>query len=409
MKKLIKLVKNTISVRILQKWGWRSGQGIGARQTTKEKKMARNRNLKEQYLFEKYGYELSDIKPQLTIKAIDDGHKSNESSNEDDDSDENITFAPEDYDIPPCNEKDDLYGMGYKPLNANSYDETFSKRSQFESGNSQLCKTLEVLDKKNKKISFTGHAFGIGALEDDDDDDVYSSYDMTNYDFSLDDKKTKTKKAHSSNETSKLVLDFFILEKTSPKYKVYNVDVPFGWQPKKRHKRRSRFEDLSQTVVEQLERNSKLLPKPSAILQEPTDEINLQNKLKIKKEELHQQQLLKENKTKMLMEKISMKTNNFVKGGIINMEGKEMKSIEDITQSDGCGNESFKPFLSDIDKQTRYEKFLSSNLSNDQEIETFIYNLQPKTMSSWEKQLEVQEFKHARKLYKSRENIMSDR
>lgn len=52
-----------------------------------------------------------------------------------------------------------------------------------------LFSPFEVLDKNNKKLSISGQGFGVGAMEEDDDEDVYSKDDMTRYDFTLDNSK----------------------------------------------------------------------------------------------------------------------------------------------------------------------------------------------------------------------------
>ncbi|CAD7005213.1 unnamed protein product [Ceratitis capitata] len=59
--------------------GWRPGQGIGPRQTRKEKKMARARNQRETYVMQQYGYQPN---PKTAVNS-DEGGDETESSDED--------------------------------------------------------------------------------------------------------------------------------------------------------------------------------------------------------------------------------------------------------------------------------------------------------------------------------------
>lgn len=61
-----------------------------------------------------------------------------------------------------------------------------------------------------KYIFLYNQAFGVGAYEDDDDD-IYATEDMTNYDFSLEDKSNLKKKSVSYN-TDPECLEGFVEE-----------------------------------------------------------------------------------------------------------------------------------------------------------------------------------------------------
>lgn len=412
LNKIIEPLKSNVAIRILQNWGWKPGQGIGPRQTQKEKTKSRTRNRKELYLLEKYGCDL----PQNN--ADDD----EEVDDDDDNIDEkDITFAPEDYDIPPYQHKNNQYGIGYEQLSAANMSSrcttliASSTQLNEDDGQLALMRPLEVLDKCNRKISFRGHAFGIGALEDnDEDDDVYTTQDMSKYDFSLDNRKgKKPKTSKADNENEEFVYDFFILDKEPPKHPVFRVDVPFDWQPRKWSQRKSRFEPLTPRKVAALR---KLTSKQSreltreqrvAILQDPAEQIQKRNN-----SEQNNVKGSKEYNVKQLLEKISMKTNSFTTGGIINLnDGNDITKLNDnaneVVSNDD--HDVFKPFINNGDKQQRYERFVNSNITDEIEIEKFINDLQPDSMSTWEKQLEVQEFKQAKKLYKSSKYCISDR
>lgn len=69
----------------------------------------------------------------------------------------------------------------------------------------------------------------------------------------------------------------------------------------------------------------------------------------------------------------------------------------------------FKPFLADEAKQSRYEKFLAANLKDDAEITTFLADLQPVTLSLWDREMEKKEFIQAAKIYRPLAGLMFDR
>lgn len=69
----------------------------------------------------------------------------------------------------------------------------------------------------------------------------------------------------------------------------------------------------------------------------------------------------------------------------------------------------FKPFLADEAKQTRYEKFLAAKLTDEAEITKFLADLQPVTLSLWDREMEKKEFIQAAKIYRPLAGLMLDR
>ncbi|XP_061401591.1 LOW QUALITY PROTEIN: G patch domain-containing protein 1 homolog [Musca vetustissima] len=421
LQQLLRPVKDKVSVRILKSWGWRPGQGLGPRQTRKEKKKARERNKKELYLLEKYGCEL----PTNKAGGLDSDDDDQEDDDDDGDSDENdITFAPEDFEPIPYGVKEDRYGLGYKPLSRHSVLGGSSQTSTTSTGPKEhfnLFKPLEMVGKNNQKISFAGQAFGVGALEEDDDEDVYATDDLARYDFSLEDKK-KPKKSKKSLTPDELIFEDFHIDLNPERRLEYKIEVPFGWQPRNWYEKRSRFEPLDPRSQRQLDRK---FAKP----QEQSDETEMTREKRaellgeeIKKkeqgnfvpptvvkptiEELQRQQKQRQQKTQDLLEKISAKSSSFQRGGIITLEGEEKPapplSAEEISSA-------FKPFANDEAKQKRYEKFLAANLQSDSEIDAFLNDIQPIELSLWDRQMERKEFVQAKKLYRPLKGIMSDR
>lgn len=408
LQQLIKPIKDKVAVRILKTWGWRPGQGIGPRQTRREKKKARERNKKELYLLEKYGCDLPGSSKTDTDTEEEEGDAT-------EDEDEEITFAPEDCELPPYALKQDHYGIGYEPLSRKSVlggSSTSSLAVAKEHFN--LFPALEAVGKNNQKISFSGQAFGVGALEEDDDEDVYARDDLTRYDFTLEDKKKK-KINKKSSDTDDLIFGEFILDRNPPKLPVYKQNIPFGWQPRNWHERRSRFTPLDprkQRDLQQIfptsskdqemtrEKRAELLGEELKKSTEPKKPTELKTKTV---EELQKEYKERKEKTKSLIEKITAKSSSFTKGGLITIEGEEKPlSAEDLTTS-------FKPFATDNRKQKRYEQFLAKEFKTELEIEEFLKTIQPVELSLWDRKMELKEFQQAKKLYRPLRGIMSDR
>lgn len=409
---LIKPVRDKAAVRILKTWGWRPGQGIGPRQTRKEKKKAKERNKKELYLMERYGCELPSTSNKNLLSSDDDEDDVTE------DEEDEITFAPEDCELPPHYIKQNKYGIGYEPLSRQSVLGGLAIAKQTEHIN--LFQPLEAVGKHNQKISFAGQAFGVGAFEEDDDD-VYAMDDMTRYDFSLENKKKKNirKKA---NDVEELLFGEFVLDRNPPKLPVYKVEMPFGWHPRNWNEKRSRFEPLDPRKQRHLEKifpssttESKMTREKRAellgeelqksspmVVEEKPAEVK---DVKVKTvEELQKEYKERKEKTKSLIERITAKSSNFTKGGIISMDGEE----HSVSQA-GNNFSSFKPFASNESKQKRYEQFLANEFKTEQEIEEFLKTIQPIELSLWDRQMELKEFQQAKKLYKPLKGVMSDR
>lgn len=419
LQQLLKPIKDKVAVRILKAWGWRPGQGLGPRQTRKEKKKAREINKKEQYLLEKYGVDLPST--SNTTRTHDD---ENDDDDDDDDSDdeEDITFAPEDFEAIPYAHKSDRYGLAYTPLSRQSVLGGSSQTSSGPKEHFNLFKPLEAVGKNNQKISFSGQAFGVGALEEDDDEDVYATDDLTRYDFSLEDKKKKKKSKSIAPE--ELMFEDFVLDLNPEKPLQFKVEIPFGWQPRNWYQKRSRFEPLDpraqrnldrkfakpQDEEEEMTRNKRaeLLGEEMMKKKDKETPSNFIPPLVVKPtiEELQKQHKERQEKTQSLLEKISAKSSSFTRGGIITLDGEEKPAppltVEEISSS-------FKPFVNDEAKQKRYEKFLGANLKTEAEIDDFLKQIQPVELSLWDRQMERKEFVQAKKLYRPLKGVMSDR
>uniref|UniRef100_A0A182MKK9 G-patch domain-containing protein n=1 Tax=Anopheles culicifacies TaxID=139723 RepID=A0A182MKK9_9DIPT len=411
LRSLLEPAKEKTAVKILKKMGWREGQGIGERQTKGEKKRANERTSKEQYIMKMYGCEIPG-RTEQTIGTDRDGDDGSDSS----DSDYEITFAPDDFDPLVAAMKDNTFGLGYSGLDRGGTSKAF-----------RLFDTLEVVDRNNKKLSIRGQAFGIGALEDDDDLDVYARDDMTRYDFSLEDKAQSKRAIEAKKSGSELnTLEGFCPASSARKSakKVFRVDVPNGFKPRNWEERRSRFDPIDEGRAKKMQQENEykikglgrhdLDPKErGAILGEKTTVTN------------------------PLLEKINRQCTSFVSREVMNEEQKPSEKTQDhemggnkskqepasLTPSGlvqqpsvlqrqyvGSTKEGFKPFIAMPEKQERYERFLAFQpteryLTREQYLES----LQPLNLSAWDRERELKEFIQAERMYRPLDGLMSER
>ncbi|XP_058461495.1 G patch domain-containing protein 1 homolog [Malaya genurostris] len=388
LKALLEPAKEKTALLILKNMGWREGQGIGDRQSKVEKKKANARNRKEEYVMKMYGCELP------TEKAASDS-----SGSESDISDYEITFAPDDFDPLVAAIKNNTFGLGYSGLERQSGSYV------------NIPNTLEVVDRNNKKLSIRGQAFGVGALEDDDED-IYARDDMSRYDYSLDDKPKKPVTIKSVNKSA--CLEGFCLSKKIGKQnkKVFQVDLPDNYSPRHLGQRISRFEPLEKTraqcllteshyKIQGLGRHDLDPKKRGQILDESSNSLS-------------------HSSTSSITDMINHRSKSFVKEEIINKthidEPGTSKTntlkFETNAELTGLGStkEGFKPFIIDVDKQERYDKFLCYKPSDRFPTkESFLSSLQPLEMSSWDRERELKEFNQAQRMYRPMDGLMFDR
>lgn len=408
-------VKDKIAVRILRKMGWKDGQGVGARLTKKEKKRAKERNAKEMYMIKKYG---CDMGPFAKAQAV----VGSESDGESDDSDYEITFAPDDFDPFVITVKDNSFGLGYSGLN----------REPVLNQSFKLFDTLEVYDRKtNKKLSIKGQAFGVGALEDEDED-IYSRDDMSRYDFTLDDHKKSKLKAIAPPPKFSDIIEGFAKPKDGKKtfQKIFKIQMPENFKPRNWIMKRTRFDPLPPETAKQIQEENSykrqglgrhdLKPDERGKLLKESSEIKIDSKTSTSNNK-------KSNPDNKFLEKILEKSNNFTKGGVINLdvetkdpnrselvkENEELqKKAAKITENLGSKTTPgvFIPFAIDPVKQERYEKFRDFKKNEEfLNAQDFLKSLQPFHMSDWEREFELKEFTHAKRLYKPLEGLMFDR
>ncbi|PSN30385.1 G patch domain-containing protein 1 [Blattella germanica] len=363
LNEILQPARETVGIRLLMKMGWKPGQGVGPRVSKIEKRRMKAENKKSSTKI--YGCSL----PQ----DIDNAKSDTEcKSSSDDENYEDITFAPEDFQPVLCKPKDNWFGLGYSGLD----------RRPVLSGHISLFEPtpLKMVENK-KKVLIAGQAFGVGAFEEDDED-IYSREDMSQYDFSLESTSTASKLKNQKSRFDTLpnfagdILEGFILGKSSDSFKKHFPPplLPKEFQPV-HISRKSRFEpvpSLNDANKKGLQRHNITAIDRAAILEEP---VSTSVPHKTAKTE-----------TK---EDCSVQTT---------------KITEKLAPNQGYSN--FRPFVADPEKEKRYEKFME--LSRKGEKDRLSY-FQPITMIEWEKEREKVEFEQAARLYQPLTGLMSDR
>ncbi|CAD6186049.1 unnamed protein product [Caenorhabditis auriculariae] len=140
---IVKPVNESIGSKMLRAMGWREGRGIGLANVTKARKRGGDT---EEAEYERQ--QAKNIAPEYQL-------------------------GQEDVIAHQLQPREGLHGLGYQGLrHSTALDEKFGRRE-----------AALKLNKKSKGIR--GQAFGVGVFEEDDES-VYTNYDLSEFDFSLD-------------------------------------------------------------------------------------------------------------------------------------------------------------------------------------------------------------------------------
>ncbi|XP_071256503.1 G patch domain-containing protein 1 isoform X3 [Salvelinus alpinus] len=166
---LVAPARSSMGVELLRKMGWKDGQGVGPR-------VKRRR-----------------CKQKADSRALGSASPPNGSSESQDEEDgefvpANVTFAPKDVTPIDFTPKVDRHGLGYRGLNplAALRGGPGAGHINLFTMDSDRTNNLFGEDKKGQKRrgGVAGQGFGVGAMEDDDDD-IYHRDIMSNYDTVL--------------------------------------------------------------------------------------------------------------------------------------------------------------------------------------------------------------------------------
>nr|SVE73388.1 EOG090X013U [Daphnia atkinsoni] len=410
---LLHPVKETIGIKLLRSMGWKPNQGVGERLTKKAKKQRRKRHEETR----KYGCEMPS-----TFQQRENRQQKSDGEDTGDESDDQL-YAPDDVPAFVVKPKTNMFGLGYSGLMPHHVMSSTAPKSGFV----LFEPTLKLTDKK-KKLQIAGQAFGVGAFENEDED-IYSKDDMSQYDFELGGAKPTKKGSQMLALPCSDILDGFVRsKKTEPVSKRYPPPViPDDFVPIHRSIH-SRFDvkPMTQAELSGLGRHDLNANQRAAILNEvlnmppetpqvpippetiPTPltpaEVVAQALIQIKKNIAAQQgksdQIVQGTELKVKLEK-SVAVPSKIDP---DREAKVAKLKAFIESSRTIS--SFQPFARDMDKQYRFEAFCI--LSKNNRLEEFHF-LQPETMTAWEREREEVEFDRSLTLYRPLTATMQNR
>ncbi|NXP55123.1 GPTC1 protein, partial [Heliornis fulica] len=439
--------KITIGVELLRKMGWKEGQGIGPRVKRKPRRQKPDPGVKV------YGCALP---PGLSEGSEDE---------EDEYQPENVTFAPKDVIPVDLTPKDNVHGLGYKGLDPSQALFGVSGRDHinlFTDGSEDTSKLLgDLRHSKGRKLGITGQAFGVGALEEEDDD-IYAIETLSKYDTVLKDeepgdglygwtapKQYKSKKS-SEREVKyigKILDGFSLASKASTPSKIYRPpDLPRNYRPvhyfrpviaagsenyhlhkaleestgrlERDSVQQSRHALNAAQRREQLGETSLKGPAPSVL--EYLSEKDRERLTRVKQASEQQVKQASEQRMKQVSEqRMKQVSEQQVKAKMLPQQSRNSRfqpaSPDDASQKwqmllgeqlANAGTSDFKPFARNPEKQKRYESFVKSLKQG--EKDTLERYLDP-SMTEWERGREQEEFFRAAVFYKSSSSTLASR
>nr|XP_026247063.1 G patch domain-containing protein 1 [Urocitellus parryii] len=421
---LITPAKLSVGFELLRKMGWKEGQGIGPRVKRRPRRQ----------------------KPDPGVKiygcALPPGSSEGSEEEDDDYLPDNVTFAPKDITPVDFTPKDNVHGLAYKGLDPHqalfgTSGEHFNLFSGGSEGTSNVLGDVGL--NKGRKLGISGQAFGVGALEEEDDD-IYATETLSKYDTVLKDEEpgdglygwTAPKQYKSQKESEKdlqyigKILDGFSLaSKSLSSKKIYQPpELPKDYRPV----------HYFRPVVAAASGNSHLLQVLSESAGKATQDpgTHSRHQLNASKRAVLLGETPVQGSDTSVLEFLSQKDRERIK---------EMKHAADLkaaqlkarslaqnaansrlqsSSSDlrhcswrmalGAGTatraSNFKPFAKDPEKQKRYEEFLEHMKKGQKDA---LERCLDPSMTEWERGREREEFARAAQLYVSSHSTLSSR
>ncbi|CAL9684193.1 unnamed protein product [Knipowitschia caucasica] len=438
LEEIIAPAKSSIGVELLKTMGWREGQGVGPRVKRKPRKQRTEESLRV------YGCALPS--------------RGSEGSEEDDDDDEfapeNVTFAPKDVTPVDFTPHLGLQGLGYRGLDPglalgqgaehiNLFDPQFDSKVKLFGGK----------QKQSRRRGVAGQGFGVGALEDEDED-IYQRDSISKYDTEIKEEEPTdglfgwtapqeyTKKKAANRDAAYLgkILEGFTLAQKSEALKSTFPPprLPRDYRPVRRFNpgtfvshvsgvspalaqalktsRGHMVKDEPQTGRHQLDSGQRrtligeeALEGPSSVMDllKPADRERLKHIRKSRSEP--QSHPSKDSSSHNAMRPPSPTLAPFSKPPSVTAPPSVclMQQQEALSAWRGqTSTQAFKPFDKNPEKQERYEKYLNCLREGhtdalDQSVDS--------EMTEWERSREKEEFVRASILYRPSSSFLSSR
>ncbi|NXX81384.1 GPTC1 protein, partial [Urocolius indicus] len=415
--------KITIGVELLRKMGWKEGQGVGPRVKRKPRRQ----------------------KPDPAVKiygcALPPGLSEGSEDEEDEYQPENVTFAPKDVMPVDLTPKENVHGLGYKGLDPSQALFGASGREHLNlfTGASEDTSNLlgDLRPNKGRKIGITGQAFGVGALEEEDDD-IYATETLSKYDTILKDEepgdglygwtapkqyKSKTRSEGEVRYIGKILDGFSLSSKSSTPSKTYPPpNLPRNYRPvhyfrpvvaagsDNSHLQKALEESTGRLQSDATQQSRHALT--ASQRREQLGETGLKGPAPSVLEYLSE-------KDRERLKEVKQASEQQMKAKTLPQQSRSSRfqpaSPDDAFQKwqmflggqlANAGSSDFKPFARNPEKQKRYESFVKSLKQG--EKDTLEHCLDP-SMTEWERGREREEFFRAAMFYKSSSSTLSSR
>ncbi|XP_075392946.1 G patch domain-containing protein 1 isoform X1 [Tenrec ecaudatus] len=422
---LIAPAKLSVGFELLRKMGWKEGQGVGPRVKRKPRQQK------------------SDPGVKIYGCALPPGH-SEESEEEDDDYlPENATFAPKDVTPVDFTPKDNVHGLAYKGLDPHQalFGVSGEHFNLFSAGSERASHLLgDAGLSKGRKLGISGQAFGVGALEEEDDD-IYATETLSKYDTVLKDEEpgdglygwTAPKQYKSQKESErdlryigKIVDGFSLSSKSLSSKKIYPPpELPRDYRPvhyfrpevsatsENSRLRQVLSESSGQAVCSPgaQSRHQLNATKRGHLLGETPIQGSPTSVLEFLSPK--DKERIKEMKQATDLQVAQLKARSLAQNV---PSGRPQSSSSDgghcswhVTPSDRTATtraSNFKPFAKDPEKQKRYEAFLANMQQGHHDA---LERCLDSGMTEWERGREREEFARASLLYVSSHSTLSSR
>ncbi|XP_057242233.1 G patch domain-containing protein 1 isoform X3 [Malurus melanocephalus] len=416
--------KLTVGVELLRKMGWKEGQGIGPRVKRKPRRQ----------------------KPDPTVKvygcALPPGLSEGSEDEEDEYQPENVTFAPKDVMPVDLTPKENVHGLGYKGLDPSQALFGVSGREHlnlFPGGSEETSNLLgDLRYSRGRKLGITGQAFGVGALEEEDDD-IYATDTLSKYDTVLKDEepgdglygwtapkqyKSKKRPEREFKYKGKILDGFSLASKSSAPIEVYPPpSLPRNYRPVHYFRPVIIAGNKNCHLQKALEESTGKLESDPA--QQSRHALNATQR----REQLGETELkgLAPSVLEYLCERDRERLKEIKQASEQQMKAKtvcqqsQSSRFQPVSPEDAghkwqmllggqlanAGSSDFKPFAKNPEKQKRYEKFVRS-LKQGEKVDTLEHFLDP-NMTEWERGREQEEFFRAAVFYRSSNSTLSSR
>ncbi|CAO2625765.1 G patch domain-containing protein 1 [Lemmus lemmus] len=422
---LITPAKLSVGFELLRKMGWKEGQGVGPRVKRKPRRQ----------------------KPDPGVKiygcALPPGGSEGSEDEDDDYLPDNVTFAPKDVMPVDFTPKDNVHGLAYKGLDPRQAlfgrpGEHLNLFGGASEGTSHLLEDVGL--SKGRKLGISGQAFGVGALEEEDDD-IYATETLSKYDTVLKDEEpgdglygwTAPKQYKSQKEperdlryVGKILEGFSLASKPLSSKKIYPPpQLPRDYRPV----------HYFRPVVAPTSDNAHLLQVLSESSGKAGQDTGTHSRHQLnasKRGELlgempvqgsatsvlefltqKDKERIKEMKQATDLKAAQAKARSLAQSASIS---RAQASTPDLTSSPwhlapGSGTattraSNFKPFAKEPEKQRRYEEFLVHMKKGQKDA---LERCLDPSMTEWERSREREEFARAAQLYVSSHSTLSSR